>query len=56
MKIYIIEKSKKINSKYIYMSIFYKTVKQKCFFGLRHNSMTEMCHVLFKYENKRKIG
>ena len=38
------------------MSIFSKTVKQFVLNGSRHNSMTEMCRALFKYENEREIG
>ena len=52
MKTYIIGKSKKVNSKNC-ESILYKTVI--CFYS-QHNSMTEVCCALYKYENESKIG
>ena len=56
MEICIIEISKKTIAKNG-KSIFSKTAKQKKQKNdSRHNSGTEKCRALFKYENKSKIG
>ena len=52
MEICIIEKKKKVNSKKTVDQFSLKLFKK----GSRHNSTTEKCRALFKYENEKKIG
>ena len=54
MEICIIEKSKKINSEKTVSRVSLEPYKIKN--GSQHNSMTEKCRALFKYENETKIG
>ena len=57
MKIYIIEKNQKNQYQKHCKSIFYKTVQKNLKkIGSRHNSTTEICRLLFKYENERKVA
>ena len=49
MKIYIIEKSKKINSKITVSQFSIKPFNKKMKNVSRHSSMTEICRALFKY-------
>ena len=51
-EILIIERNKQINSKKTVSQFSLKSFENN---GSQHNSMTEMCRALFKYENEKKI-
>ena len=55
MKKCIIEKIKKIHSEKT-LNYFSGTVEKLTNICSRHNSMTELCRTLFKYENKMDMG
>ena len=55
MKIALLKKAKKTIEKNFQL-FFSGTIEIKIFFFSRHNSMTELCCTLFKYENKRDMG
>ena len=54
IKICIIGKSQKTNSYKIVSQFSIKVFKYIFNFFSRHNSMTEMCCAIFKYENEKK--
>ena len=48
----LLKKAKKIRSKKTLNYFLLNHRKNNIYFCSRHNSMTELCHTLFKYENK----
>ena len=55
MKFYIIEKVNNSIATKLCANLLNKREKDKIFFSARHNSMTKLCHALFKCENKLKL-